>query len=171
MEREGREIVEEIDKCKLRARGAEASWNEWEKRIDGMRWKMEQRKRGRGVCAQSVRRRQLVYILGSTTTALVSSNPEVPGGSVVALDTRLGEQRGLGRSQGVRGGCNEVVWGMGWLGRLQREKSRGGVERNGPRASSVSSPGVEELLAACLLPSFAIVSFLSVLVHSSVPID
>lgn len=40
MEREGRDIVEEIDKCKLRARGAEASWNEWEKRIDGMRWKM-----------------------------------------------------------------------------------------------------------------------------------
>lgn len=40
MEREGREIVEEIEKCKLRARGAEASWNEWEKRIDGMRWKM-----------------------------------------------------------------------------------------------------------------------------------
>lgn len=40
MEREGREIVEEIEKCKLRARGAEASWNEWEKWIDGMRWKM-----------------------------------------------------------------------------------------------------------------------------------
>lgn len=36
--------------------------------------------------------------------------------------------------------------------------------RSGPRASSVSSSGVEELLAACLLPSFAIVSFLSVLV-------
>jgi len=38
------------------------------------------------------------------------------------------------------------------------------ARRSGPRASSVSSPGVEELLAACLLPSFAIVSFLSVLV-------
>lgn len=38
------------------------------------------------------------------------------------------------------------------------------TSRSGPRASSVSSSGVEELLAACLLPSFAIVSFLSVLV-------
>lgn len=60
---------------------------------------------------------------------------------------------------------------LAWVDELERGKRRGGVELNGPRTSSVSSPGVEELLAACLLPSFAIVSFLSVLVHSSVPID
>lgn len=69
---------------------------------------------------------------------------------------------------GPRGCKRRLEGGVARRGRLA---ARCSVERNGPRASSVSSPGVEELLAACLLPSFAIVSFLSVLVHSSVPID
>lgn len=167
MERERKEIEEEIGKCKLRAGGAKQTETRDRTKIQ----KKGQRKRQTSFPAQPVRRRQLVYILGSTTTALVSSNPEVPDGSVVALDTRLGEWRRLKRRQGVLGDWSGEVQGMGQPGRLQREKSRSGVERNGPRASSVSSPGVEELLAAYLLPSFAIVSFLSVLVHSSVPID
>lgn len=161
---------------------------------EGSRWKKETQKRNplrmglarrreedalergkgkQGARAQPVRRRQLVYILGSTTTALVSSNPEVPG--VARWPRRrdpLVGPRGRGGAKGVAdGGGSDAERRMQGGGGAEGER-RGGVERNRPaRASSVSSPGVEELLAACLLPSFAIVSFLSVLVHSSVPID
>lgn len=60
-----------------------------------------------------------------------------------------------------------AVVGQGEYGKWRRDRRLRGVSQpswSGPRASSVSSRGVEKLLAACLLPSFAIVSFLSVLV-------
>jgi len=80
---------------------------------------------------------------------------------------RPGRQGGE-RESGVYVG---VTSGMAALAVKNVEGGGGGsstgvsrARRSGPQASSVSSPGVEELLAACLLPSFAIVSFLSVLV-------
>lgn len=110
------------------------------------------------------------YIPGSTTTALLSSNPEVlqPGSMGDARRRARGEKRTPGDrgEKRARGGTTSWFAGKKGTGRrggiIGAEVSR--ACRSGPRASSVSSPGVEELLAACLLPSFAIVSFLSVLV-------
>lgn len=73
---------------------------------------------------------------------------------------RWRQRRWLGREESYdrRRGRDSGDLASTGVSRLSRAR------RSGPRASSVSSPGVEELLAACLLPSFAIVSFLSVLV-------
>lgn len=140
--------------------------------------------RGDSLTAQSARRRhQPTIYLVQRPPPCSHPTPKYPGRLERVARQRKGgkrtssggaKQRGIqaGAARGVteavpeggKEGCNTPAGAGSSTGVWQ-------PHRSGPRTSSVSSPGVEELLAACLLPSFAIVSFLSVLVSSSVPID